>query len=627
MPAAIPGYEIGERIHHSPLITVYRARRLADGQDVVVKTLSSEYPTHQDLAELRHEFSIAEKLKGAAGVVRVFGFVNHGYGNAAIVMEPFGRSLAEMLEQRAKEPVPLDQFFDIAIKAAQALGSIHEHGIVHKDVVPRNILLDEADGEVRFIDFGISTELSRERQDVNLARRLEGSLPYLSPEQTGRMNRDLDYRSDYYSLGTTFFELLTGRLSFQASDTLEWIHSHISKRPPSPRQFNPEIPPAVANVILKLIAKNAEDRYQSAFGLITDLKACQAQWLHPGKSSFDRFVPGAHDISERFQVSQKLYGREDESAQLSALFDKAAQGEVMLCLVSGHSGIGKTALVNELGRPIVRQRGFMIQGKFDQLQQNTAYSALARAFRGHIRQLMTESSLRLEAWRSALVEALGTNAQLIVEHVPELETLIGRQEAVPKLSAAEAQNRFQLVFINFLKVFARPEHPLTLFLDDMQWSDAPTLNLLHRNFATRELSHVLFICAYRSNEVEAGHPFRLAINEIQKAHVVHEIDLSTLNESSIADLVADTLRTDVNEARPLAELLYRKTEGNPFFANEMLKTLHEQRAITFATHLGRWTWDMDKVLRCGLSSNVVEFVVARLRRFEPAAQHLLQLAS
>jgi predicted ATPase/signal transduction histidine kinase len=625
MAVVIPGYEIGERIHHSPLITVCRVRRQADGRELVIKTLSSEYPASPDLAEIRHEFSITGKLKDAAGVVQVFGLEQHGYGNLAIVMEYFGLSLAQLMERRNRTPLPLDQFFDVAVKTVLALSSIHQRGIVHKDVVPRNILLDEARNEIRFIDFGISSELSRERQDVNLAKRLEGSLPYVSPEQTGRMNRDLDYRSDYYSLGVTFFELLTGKLPFHAEDTLEWIHSHISKRPPSPCEFNPAIPAALAEIVLKLIAKNAEDRYQSSFGLATDLQECQRQWLAGGQIT--AFAPGGHDVSERFQISQKLYGREHEIAQLAALFDSAAAGELKLCLVSGHSGIGKTALVNEINKPIVRERGFMIQGKFDQLQRNTAYSALGRAFRGLIRQLMTESASRLEAWREVLQEALGGNGRLLVELIPELEGIIGPQAPVPKLPASEAQNRFQLVFQHFLKALASAEHPLTIFLDDMQWSDAPTLNLLQRLFATRDLSHLLLICAYRSNEVDVGHPFRLVLNEIELHHTVAELELKALDESSVTALAADTLRCDIEAARPLGELLFRRAEGNPFFVNELLKSLHEEGAITFSSQTGQWTWDMAKVLHGGLSGNVVEFVIARLRRLDPAAQQLLRLAA
>lgn len=625
MPVAIAGYELRERIHHSPLISVYRGRRLADGLPVIIKTLASEYPARQDVAELRHEYSIMGQLRGAAGVVEVFDLVQHGYGNLAIVMQPFGCSLAQLIERRQGEPMAINEFLAIAIRAAAALSTIHQRGIVHKDSVPRNILLNEASGEVRIIDFGISSELSRERQDANMAKRLEGSLPYVSPEQTGRMNRDLDYRSDYYSLGITFFELLTGRLPFQADDTLEWVHSHISRRPPSPRDFQPAIPQAIADIVLKLMAKNAEDRYQSAFGLIADLKVCQSQWLQHG--IIQDFAPGSQDVSERFQVSQKIYGRERELGLLAGVFEKAAVGEVVLCLVSGHSGIGKTALVNEINKPIVRERGFMIQGKFDQLQRNTSYSALARAFRGLIRQLMTESSARLEAWRTSLIEALAGNGQLIIEFVPELEGIIGKQPAVAALSAAEAQNRFQLVFLNFIKVFAREGHPLTIFLDDMQWSDAPTLNLLQRLFASRDLSHLLIICAYRSNEVDAGHPFRLAIHEIEKSHPVLDVELGTLDQASVTHLVADTLRTSAEEVKPFAEHLFQKTEGNPFFVNELLKSLHEEKAITFDVGSGRWKCDMARVLQCGLSSNVVEFVVSRLRKLEPEAQQLLQLAA
>ncbi|MCB1208457.1 MAG: AAA family ATPase, partial [Verrucomicrobiales bacterium] len=495
----------------------------------------------------------------------------------------------------------------------------------HKDVVPRNILWDDARDAVRLIDFGISSELSRERQGVALAKRLDGSLPYISPEQTGRMNRDLDYRSDFYSLGISFFELLTGQLPFRAADTLEWIHTHISKPLPSPSDINPAVPQPLADVVRKLTAKNAEDRYQSSFGILADLRECQRQWAHA--SSIAPFTIGAQDVSERFQVSQKLYGREAEFAALAGLCDQAAKGDLQLCLVSGHSGIGKTALVNEINKPIVRQHGFLIQGKFGQLQRNTAYFALTGALRGLVQQVMTESASRLDTWRQQLQDALGANGQLMVDIIPSLESLIGPQPPVPRLSAAESQNRFQLVFISFLKVFAAAGHPLTIFLDDMQWSDAPTLSLLQRLFASRDLSHLLLICAYRDNEVDEGHPFQLAVSEIEKQHPVSRLELGTLSADSVTELVADSLRCDVAIAKPLGDELFLRTDGNPFFINELLKTLYEDGAIGFSIDTGTWTWDLGKVALAGVSGNVVEFVVSRLRKLDPTAQELLQLAA
>ena len=625
MSILIPGYQVGERIHFSPLTSVFSASRESDGQPVVIKTLTSEYPTRQDLSEIQHEYSIATKLQNAEGVAKYFSLERYGYGNLGIVMEPAGVSLAHLMELRQRKPLRLEMFFDIALGAARALSSIHQRDIVHKDVVPRNILVDEATHQLRFIDFGISSELMRERQDSQLARRLEGSLPYVSPEQTGRMNRDLDYRSDYYSLGITFFELLTGRLPFHAEDTLEWIHCHISRRPPRLQEFNPELPDALSEIVLKLIAKNAEDRYQSLYGLMADLEFCQNNWKQSGR--IPMFSPGNRDVSERFQVSQRLYGREMQIQQLSHLFEKAASGEMQLCLVSGHSGIGKTALVNEINKPIVRERGFMIQGKFDQLQRNTSYSALAKAFRRLVLQLMTEPPEKLAEWQAAMTEALGGNAQLMVELIPELEKIIGKQPAVPKLSGEEAQNRFQLVFISFIKVFATAGHPLTIFLDDMQWSDAPTLSLMQRLFTIRDLGHLLLICAYRDNEVDVGHPFRLAVTEVEKEHTVVDIKLVPLDLATVSQLVADTLHTTCEAAAPLAEHIFTKTEGNPFFIAELLRSLNEERAIFFDSTTGKWAWDLGKVLRSGISGNVVEFVVSRLRKLSTPAQQLLQLAA
>ncbi len=619
----ISGYEIGANIHRSRLRSVYAARRLADSLPVVIKTLSAEYPSRQNVAELRREFLIIHRLQPVEGVIRAYALESYGNGNVAIVLEPFGRSLAEQIAARSHRKFPLMRFLKIAVCLAETLARVHELDIVHKNIEPHSILIDDTDA-ARLIDFGISSELSRERQNYELSKRLEGKLPYISPEQTGRMNRDLDYRSDYYSLGVTLFELLTGEMPFHGDSALEWVHNHIGKSPRSPSEIDRSIPEAVSAILLKLMAKNAEDRYQSSFGLIADLSRCQRELNQTGTvAAFDL---GQRDVSRKFQIPQKLYGRAPELAVLLALFEQVAAGSTEFCMVSGYSGVGKSALVNEIGKPLVRQRGYLIQGKFDQFQRSTPYSAVAIAFRSLIQQLLAESSERQQAWRQKILAAVAPNGQVLIDLLPDIASVIGAQPAVPELPRTEARNRFHIVFLNFVRVVTA-EQPLVIFLDDLQFSDTSTLNLIRWLAAARELTHLMVIGAYRSNEVDAGHPLRLALNEIQESRAIHELPLRPLDLASAGQLVADTLHTDIATCRMLSELLNDKAQGNPFFLTEMLKTLEQAKAIVFAPEAGRWSWDMEAVRRVGLAANVVELVVANLRRLTPATQHTLQLAA
>lgn len=621
----LPGYETGAVLWRTDGRVVFSARRLSDGYPVSIETLDTEYPDRQQIAALRREGEIGQRLNHIEGVRKVHAVLPFGSGNLALVGELVQNTLKTITTRLGEKCFSFAEVLDIGLRVVSALAGIHAQNVVHKSLMPEHVLFDTATSAVSLSGFGIASELDQERQAVRTSRCLEGPLPYISPEQTGRMNRDLDYRSDYYSLGVLLFELLTGRCPFLADNVLEWVHSHISRLPPSPLDLSPDLPKAVSDIILKLLSKEPEDRYQSAEGIIYDLEQC-ATLLDAGKT-IAAFPLGEKDVVQKFLVSQHLYGRENELAQLVELFEGAVVGRTEVCLVHGHSGVGKSALVNEIDRPLVRERGFLVQGKFEQFQQGEAFTALASAYKGLVHQVLAEPETRLIQWKQKLQDVLHPNARLVVELVPELELIIGPQPDVAKLPPAEERNRLQILLTAFLGAFAGEGHPVVLLLDDLQWSDAPTLALLKRIVTYREMSHLLLIGSYRSNEVGAGHPLRLLLDDLETQKNICQLPLAPLDKISVRALVADTLCCEQAEAYSLSDMLFHKTQGNPFFINELLRQLYQEEVITLNKITGRWDWDLDIARWSQVSQNVVEFMVDNLRQLAPSTQSVLQLAA
>jgi predicted ATPase/class 3 adenylate cyclase len=620
----IPGYVVEEILMESFPHVLYLAKRTKDGKRVVLKTLLDPYPKKEHLASLRREFQIISKLQ-ADGIIKVNALIYFGNGKPAMEMEPFGISLAQHVLNFPNRILPLDQFFAFAFPLVRSLGKIHEKAIVHKDLAPRNILVDPQSSDIRLIDFSAASELSREHQDVAFLNNIEGSLPYMAPEQTGRMNRDIDYRTDYYTLGISFFEILTGKLPFDAKDALEWVHCHISRQPPTPVSLNSSIPKMVSAIIEKLMAKNAEDRYQSSFGLIADLERAKENFQNGSNPS--EISLAQSDVSRLFQIPQKLYGRATELKKLETYFENTTYGSVEFYLVSGYSGVGKSVLVQELGRSIAKKRGYLIHGKFDQFRQNAAYVAIASAFRDLIRQLLGEPKERLDEWNDKISSVLDTNGQLMVELIPELELIIGKQTPVQELSPTETQNRFLILFLNFVKVFATEHHPLVIFLDDLQWSDIPTLNLINRLVTAQEQGHLFLIGAFRDNAVDATHPLILTLEEIKKKREVGLLQLEPLSQEAVDQIIMDTLVCDHSRSEQLSAILYEKTGGNPFFTIELLKNLHDRGVIFFDLDRGEWNWDLVAIRNVENSDSVIDFLVSSQHRLSESTQHILQLAA
>ena len=466
--------------------------------------------------------------------------------------------------------------------------------------------------------------MPRETQEIQNANSLEGTLAYIAPEQTGRMNRGIDYRSDFYALGVTFYELLTGRLPFISNEPMELVHCHLAQTPTPIHEINLEIPLVLSKIISKLMAKNAEDRYQSALGIKHDLEICLKQLQTTKEINY--FEIGQRDISDRFTIPEKLYGREAEVQVLLKAFDRVAEGASELMLVAGFSGIGKTAMVNEVHKPIVRQRGYFIKGKFDQFNRNIPLSAFVQTLRDLMGQLLSESDAQLQTWKAKILSAVGDNGQVLIEVIPELELIIGQQPAATELSGSAAQNRFNLLFQKFIEVFTTAEHPLVVFLDDLQWADSASLQLI--KLLMSDNGYLLMLGAYRDNEVSPVHPFILTVEEIKKANeIVNTITLAPLAFEDTNHLVADTLNCSRELAQPLTELIDRKTKGNPFFTTQFLKALHEDGEIAFDRDRRYWECDIAQVNTLALTDDVVEFMALQLQKLPSETQQVLKLAA
>ncbi|MBD2695143.1 AAA family ATPase [Anabaena catenula] len=629
----IPGYQIHKKIHESANSQVYRGIRERDSLPVIFKILKKEYPTPEEITRYKLEYEITRSLS-LESVIQSYGLQQY-QSSFIIILEDFGgKSLANIIETNRFN---LTEFLKLAVQITKSLSDIHSAKIIHKDINPSNIVFNPKTQQLKIIDFGISTSLSRETLTLKNPTVLEGTLAYISPEQTGRMNRSLDYRTDFYSLGATFYQLLTHRLPFESSDPLELIHHHLALEAIPLHVIDPEIPMMVSEIILKLLAKTAEDRYQSAGGIITDLEQCLIQLQQTGR--IQSFTLAQKDISDQFYIPEKLYGRKKEVETLLAAFDRVAGKDdakdvsvssslVEMMLVAGYSGIGKSVLVQEIYKPITQQRGYFVSGKFDQYQRDIPYFAIAQALESLIKQLLSEDEAQLSLWREKLLVALGSNSRVMTQVIPALALIVGNQPDVPVLPPTEAQNRFNQVFQNFIRVFTQSEHPLVIFLDDLQWADNASLKLIQLLATSTEKQSLLLIGAYRDNEVNAAHPLIQTVEEIrQSGGVVNQLSLTALNLPDINQLIADTLHCQPEDSLPLAELVQLKTGGNPFFMNEFLKSLYTEGLLKFERQTKKWQWSIEQIQNQGITDNVVDLMASKIHKLNPKTQQVLKLSA
>ena len=608
-----------EKLREDGEMAIFRGMRPDDGAPVLLMAAASEYPSPSSINRIRHAYSLRDELD-SSWAIRPLELLNP-HGIPALLLDDPGGDFLDGVLRRSPS---LEELLRLSIAITRALGGLHERQLIHRDVKPANIVANVPTGAVWLTGFGLMSRLPRYKQLPDPPDVIAGTLAYMAPEQTGRMNRSIDSRSDLYSLGVTLYEMFVGVLPFEASDAMGWVHCHIARLPVAPILRRNEIPAPLSAIILKLLAKTPEERYQTAAGVEVDLRRVLSAVETRG--AIESFPLGARDVPTGLLIPEKLYGREREVDLLLAAFDRVvSQGTMELVLVSGYSGVGKSSVVNELHKVLVPPLGLFASGKFDQYQRDIPYATLAQAFGALVQQILGKSDAEVARWRDSLQGVLGPSGQLIVNLVPDVELIVGKHPPVPELPPQEAKHRFERLLRRFIGVFAGPEHPLALFLDDLQWLDTATLELIEQLIADPELRHVLLVGAYRANEVDPGHPLMRTLEKIRAAGTrAHHIVLSPLELDDLTALTADALHCDVDHSRPLSELVHEKTGGNPFFATQFITALAEENLITFDSAAASWKWDPARILAKGYTDNVVELMIAKLNRLPEATQESLK---
>ncbi|MGI6486040.1 MAG: AAA family ATPase [Tepidanaerobacteraceae bacterium] len=615
------GYIIRKKIYEDEKISVYCGIKLKDRMSVIIKALKQEAINKENLSGLINEFDITRNLK-IKGILKPIELKKVENTFAMIVEDIKAVPIRKYMKDNAVD-IPL--FLDLAIQLVRTVAEVHQNGIIHGNINPDSILIQPANREVILIDFSNAAFLS----DISdgTSRIYKGdAIEYVSLERLGLAEGIVDYRSDYYSTGVVFYELLTGQLPYQAKDEAEWVHACITTKPVTPEKLNPKIPSALAAIVMKMISKPADERYQSAYGILKDLENCRIQWNTKGR--IVPFVLGQKDISPRFMLTQRIIGRETETKNLISVFDRTCSGQGEFVIVNGYAGTGKTVLINKVLKPLAVKKGYYAYGKFDQLRQNIPYAAISDALRMVIKQIMTESVEQLKKWKSKISAALKKNGAVITQLIPELEMIIGPQDPVKQLDPIEAQNRFLMVFGNFINALADKSHPLVLVLDDLHWADINSLQLLKYMCRDSEMSHLLIVGCFRDTEVCESHPLWLTLKEICREDIqVSEIKLNPLSRENIAEYIAETLHCPDKSIDRLVEVLYRRAYGNPFFLSQLLKSVYKENLFTFNMIKGCWEWEENQIQKIQMPEDVIDLILFKLRKLPQNTINILKLAS
>lgn len=615
-------FYLDEQISQNSKIAIWRGHAPSKDLTIIIKLLKDKHPSPRDFACLKHEYDLLKKLNLPC-VVQPIEFIRDGQSCGITFEDDQAESLSRVLQNK---PMTLSDFLPIAIELAKAVGKLHENGIIHKDIKPDNIVINVKTNQLKLIDFSIACEIATEYQDRDeQPELLEGTLSYMSPEQTGRVNQIIDYRSDYYSLGVTFYQMLTGQLPFKSENSMEIIHHHIATTPKSVHELVNIVPVSLSNIVMKLMAKNSDERYQSSQALIYDLTHCLNELRT--KNKIEDFEIAQHDIPSKFVISQKSYGRENEIKMLLNVFQEVSQGQTKLVLVKGYSGTGKTSLINNIQVPVTQHNGFFIRGKFEQYKQDSAFYPIATAFEHFAQQILHLSEQELEKWRQRISHAVGKNGKIITDLSPSWSKILGEQSPLEELAPQQALNRFYFTIHEFIRASATKEHPLVMFIDDLQWTDSSTLNLLLDVISSALTHYVLIIGAYRSNEVDSQHILQQAIEAIEKKNPIFHLVLMPLKLSSVVNLIADTLYASPKRVRKVAEYIYQKTLGNPFYIKMLLMRLYQDKFIYFDYSKGLWEWNYEAIKLEKISENVVQFLLLQLHELPEETQYVIQRAA
>jgi predicted ATPase/signal transduction histidine kinase/tRNA A-37 threonylcarbamoyl transferase component Bud32 len=615
-------YEIQETIYRSYSSIIFKAKNNETKEKVIIKTLNRELYDSLSLAKLKNEYKLLKKLQGDY-VIKALEFINVE-NRFSMVIEDFGGASLDRYLKTTQ--VGIRELLDIALKITKCLAYLNKKQVIHKDINPSNIVYNPENKVIKLIDFGIASEFSFETMQALNPHKLEGTLPYLSPEQTGRMNRPLDYRTDFYSLGVTLYEMCCAKLPFLTNDPAQLVHSHIAITPLPVHEVNSRIPKILSGIITKLMAKIPEERYKNANGILFDLDRCLKEPDNTG--NIEEFALGLGDISDKLEMPKKIYGRKQELASLLASYQNISNGNAEFILIGGYSGIGKTSLVNELHKPIAQEQGMFISGKYDQYNRNIPYSAFFQAVDQFCRYILAEPEIEIERWKKRILETLGSKASLIIEVVPRLELIVGEQPVIKDLSPLEKQVMFKIALKNWLLAISSTEHPVVLFMDDVQWADMASLDLFENIFLDSAIKGLLFIGAYRNNEVNASHPLVRSIEKIKKKNgVIEFIQLGNLDNQAVGQMISEMVYRPEEEVVHLAKAVFERTLGNPFYTIEFLKHCNEENLLSYDQSEMQWNWNETGIRSSKISDNVADYLIGKIATLPAATQELVTLAA